>query len=83
VEDNLRTLGLERLALVTLRLMPDSGVPFADSLGAVLAARDEVLAQGDHVLLIPGTSSVAHLRENLGAADVVLDTEDLAALDRD
>jgi pyridoxine 4-dehydrogenase len=175
VEDNLRTLGLERLALVNLRLMPDSGVPFEDSLGAVVAARDEglieaiglstvgveqlhaarawtevacvqnlfnlamrqsadvlaacgelgiafvpffplgaggtvgdvlgrpavaevaarrgatpaqvalawVLAQGDHVLLIPGTSSVAHLRENLGAADVVLDTEDLAALDRD
>ncbi len=40
-----------------------------------------VLAQGEHVLLIPGTSSVAHLEENLAVADVALDEEDLAALD--
>ncbi len=28
-----------------------------------------------NVLLIPGTSSVAHLEENLAAADVVLDEQ--------
>ncbi len=33
-----------------------------------------------NVLLIPGTSSLAHLEENLAAADVVLDAEALAAL---
>ena len=33
-----------------------------------------------NVLLIPGTSSLAHLEENLAAADVVLDDEAVAAL---
>jgi aryl-alcohol dehydrogenase-like predicted oxidoreductase len=41
-----------------------------------------LLAQYEGVLLIPGTSSVAHLEENLAAAAVALDAEDLAALDR-
>jgi aryl-alcohol dehydrogenase-like predicted oxidoreductase len=31
--------------------------------------------------LIPGTSSVAHLRENLAAAQLALSPETLAALD--
>jgi pyridoxine 4-dehydrogenase len=31
-----------------------------------------VLGQGDHVLLIPGTSSVAHLEDNIAAADLEL-----------
>jgi pyridoxine 4-dehydrogenase len=39
-----------------------------------------VLAQGDNVLLIPGTSSVAHLEENVAAGDLVLDDETLAEL---
>jgi pyridoxine 4-dehydrogenase len=38
------------------------------------------LAQAPNVLLIPGTSSPAHLAENLAAADLVLDDEALAAL---
>ena len=33
------------------------------------------------MLLIPGTSSVAHLEENMRAADVELDAADLAELD--
>jgi aryl-alcohol dehydrogenase-like predicted oxidoreductase len=33
------------------------------------------------VLLIPGTGSIAHLRENLAAEDVVLDTRALRDLD--
>ncbi len=39
-----------------------------------------VLAQGEHVLLIPGTSSVAHLEENLAAGDLALTDDDLAEL---
>jgi pyridoxine 4-dehydrogenase len=40
-----------------------------------------LLAQGDHILLIPGTASLAHLEENVAAADVELTPDDLAALD--
>jgi pyridoxine 4-dehydrogenase len=41
-----------------------------------------LLAQGALVLLIPGTSSLGHLEENLAAGDVVLDPVALAELDR-
>jgi aryl-alcohol dehydrogenase-like predicted oxidoreductase len=40
-----------------------------------------LLHHGEHVLLIPGTSSLAHLEENLGAGDVELGVEHLAVLD--
>jgi pyridoxine 4-dehydrogenase len=40
-----------------------------------------LLAQGDHVLLIPGTSSLTHLEENVAAADIELTSDDLATLD--
>ncbi len=40
-----------------------------------------LLARRENVLLIPGTSSVAHLEENLAVADVVLSDEDLATLE--
>jgi pyridoxine 4-dehydrogenase len=40
-----------------------------------------LLHRDEHILLIPGTSSVAHLEENLAAADVTLDADDLADLD--
>ena len=63
----------------------------ADPAVAEVAARREatpsqvalawLLHRGEHVLLIPGTSSVAHLEENLGAAQVALDEEDLATLE--
>jgi len=39
-----------------------------------------LLARADNVLLIPGTSSVAHLEENMRAADLELSEEDLAEL---
>ncbi|MHA3701759.1 oxidoreductase [Jatrophihabitans sp. YIM 134969] len=39
-----------------------------------------VLAQGPNVLVIPGTSSVVHLEENMGAGDIVLDDDALAEL---
>jgi pyridoxine 4-dehydrogenase len=40
-----------------------------------------LLQRSPNILLIPGTSSVAHLRENLAAALLVLPSEKLAALD--
>ncbi|MEO5661902.1 MAG: aldo/keto reductase [Nocardioides sp.] len=40
-----------------------------------------VLAQGDDVVPIPGTKRVKYLEENVGALDVELTADDLAALD--
>jgi aryl-alcohol dehydrogenase-like predicted oxidoreductase len=40
-----------------------------------------LLQRGEHILLIPGTSSVLHLEENLAAADVQLDADDVTALE--
>lgn len=39
-----------------------------------------LLARADNVLLIPGTSSVAHLEENVAAADLALSADDRAEL---
>jgi aryl-alcohol dehydrogenase-like predicted oxidoreductase len=41
-----------------------------------------LLARSTTMLPIPGTSKVAHLQENVAAAEVRLDAEDLADLDR-
>ncbi|MEO5711584.1 MAG: oxidoreductase [Nocardioidaceae bacterium] len=41
-----------------------------------------LLAHRDNVLLIPGTSSLAHLEENLQAGQITLSEDDLAALDK-
>lgn len=41
-----------------------------------------LLARHDRMLLIPGTSSVAHLEENMAAIELELDDADLGALDR-
>lgn len=41
-----------------------------------------LLQRAPNILLIPGTSSVKHLRENLGAATLHLPPETLAGLDR-
>jgi aryl-alcohol dehydrogenase-like predicted oxidoreductase len=40
-----------------------------------------LLYRYDRMLLIPGTASVAHLEENMGAGAVALDDEDLARLE--
>jgi aryl-alcohol dehydrogenase-like predicted oxidoreductase len=40
-----------------------------------------LLARYERMLLIPGTTSVVHLEENLAAIDVELDADDLAELD--
>jgi aryl-alcohol dehydrogenase-like predicted oxidoreductase len=39
------------------------------------------LAQGEHVIPIPGTKRIAYLEQNAGAAEVELTAEDLAELD--
>ncbi len=39
-----------------------------------------LLAQYDNLLLIPGTSSVDHLVENMGAGEVTLDADAMAEL---
>jgi len=40
-----------------------------------------LLACDERILLIPGTTSVAHLEENVAAGDIVLDVEDLEQLE--
>ena len=40
-----------------------------------------LLQRSPAIVLIPGTSSVAHLRENVGAADLVLPPDAVAELD--
>jgi len=54
----------------------------ADRLGATPAqvALAWLLHAAPHVLLIPGTSSLSHLEENLAAAELMLDQEALDAL---
>ena len=55
----------------------------AQSLGAtpMQVALAWLLRRAPNILLIPGTSSVTHLRENLAAADLDLPDDALAALD--
>ena len=40
-----------------------------------------LLQRSPNILLIPGTSSVAHVRDNLASASLVLSSQDVAALD--
>ena len=40
-----------------------------------------LLARSERILLIPGTSSIQHLEENMAAADVELDEQDMQALE--
>jgi pyridoxine 4-dehydrogenase len=69
IEDNLRSLGVDRLAAVNLRLMRDEppGAHFRAQLSAMVRARDEGLIDGI------GLSSVtrAHLLEALAVTDIV------------
>ncbi|MBB4128474.1 aryl-alcohol dehydrogenase-like predicted oxidoreductase [Xanthomonas translucens] len=65
-------------------LQSDALSSIAQGLGAtpMQVALAWLLARAPNILLIPGTSSVAHLRENLAAAQLSLSAEVLAALDR-
>ena len=55
----------------------------AEKLGAspLQVALAWLLQRSPNILLIPGTSSVAHLRNNIGALDIVIDEESLRMLD--
>lgn len=63
----------------------------ADKINKIAAAHNATVAQialawllqrADNILLIPGTSSVGHLQENLAAADIVLSEEEFAELSK-
>ncbi|KZF11373.1 aldo/keto reductase [Rhodococcus sp. EPR-279] len=61
----------------------DAIAAVADELGATPAqvALAWVLAQGEHVVPIPGTRRTSRLDENAGAAELTLSADHLAALD--
>jgi len=65
-----------------LKLLPPY-VALAREIGCTPAqlALAWVLAQGDHVIAIPGTANVAHLEENMGAGRVELTAEQLQRVD--
>jgi aryl-alcohol dehydrogenase-like predicted oxidoreductase len=78
--------GLARFQQEALRqnlAIADKVGQIADRLGATPAqvALAWVLAQGEHVIPIPGTKTPTYLRDNAGAADVELSAQDLADLD--
>jgi aryl-alcohol dehydrogenase-like predicted oxidoreductase len=55
----------------------------ADKHGATVhqVALNWLLSHSPNILLIPGTSSVSHLEENMKTADILLDAEDIDELD--
>jgi len=65
-----------------LRLL-DGVAALAGELGCTPAqlALGWLLARGDHVLPIPGTTSLAHLEEDLAASDLVLSDDAVTRLD--
>lgn len=67
---------------VNLRLL-DGCTQIAEEAGCTLAQLSLawLLARGEHVIPIPGTTSLVHLAENLGATGVILDASAIARLD--
>jgi aryl-alcohol dehydrogenase-like predicted oxidoreductase len=65
-------------------LQSDALSDVATSLGAtpMQVALAWLLQRAPNILLIPGTSSLGHLRENLAVADLVLPPEAVTSLDR-
>jgi pyridoxine 4-dehydrogenase len=73
-------------AVAVLRRAVELGVNHVDTasfytFGEVDRRIRQALAHTPNTLLIAGTRSVAHLEENIGAGDVVLDADALARLD--
>jgi aryl-alcohol dehydrogenase-like predicted oxidoreductase len=70
-------------ALAVNRAIVEKVRQIAERLGATPAqvALAWVIAQGPHVVPIPGTKTPTYLADNLGGADLELDAADLAELD--
>jgi pyridoxine 4-dehydrogenase len=85
-------LARDSIAYVPYRPLGDGFTPLQSaalsSIGLRLGATPEqvslawLLCRAPNILLIPGTSSLMHLRENLAAARIDLSAEDLEELDR-
>ena len=58
-----------------------AGVAQRHGITATQVALAWLLSRYERILLIPGTSSVAHLEQNMAAADIELDESDLAELE--
>jgi aryl-alcohol dehydrogenase-like predicted oxidoreductase len=89
VHDNLDRLGLDVLDVVNLRLGGFTPLQ-SDALEGVAKRLDAtamsialawLLQRSPNMLLIPGTSSVDHLRENVAGAGLDLPAEEVAELD--
>jgi aryl-alcohol dehydrogenase-like predicted oxidoreductase len=81
VEDNLRSLGVERMDLVNLRRMDDHGssdVPIAEQLGAL----DDLRREGKLELIGLSTVSRAQLEEGLALTDIAGVQNAFSILDR-
>jgi len=70
---------------------PQEGSALGRTLAGIARAREKTVAQvalnwllrkDEHVLAIPGATSVAHVRENVGAVGWTLDDDEFAALER-
>jgi pyridoxine 4-dehydrogenase len=86
-EDGLRFCAARGIAYVPFFPIRNTAHPTISAVAAKHAATDAQIAlawllhRDEHVLLIPGTSSVMHLEEKMAAARIALDDEDLAALE--
>jgi pyridoxine 4-dehydrogenase len=80
IEDNLRTLQVDQLAAVNLRVMGSGGPDstFDAQLAAMIRARDEGLIAGIGLSNI----SLAHLRQALAHTDIVCVQNSLSLVDR-
>jgi aryl-alcohol dehydrogenase-like predicted oxidoreductase len=70
---------------------PQEGSPLDRTLAGIAQLRQKTVAQvalnwllrkDEHIITIPGTTSVAHLRENVGAVGWTLSDSELAALEQ-
>jgi len=88
-EDVLRACERDGVAFLPWFPLGGSGTPKHDALARIARAKQAtptqialawLLARSPVMLPIPGTSSIAHLDENLAAAEIELTSENLAAL---
>jgi aryl-alcohol dehydrogenase-like predicted oxidoreductase len=94
-EGSLRRLRVDRIDLYQLH-WPDPDVQLEESIGAMKELQEEgkvlhvgvcnvtveqlAIARSPVILPIPGTTSVAHLKENVAAASLRLDAEEMKAI---